>query len=87
MDKKIAYYITITVVLLFGVFFLYPVGMTLATAFRSEGGGFTMDYIFAVFKNPVYREGLWNSLMMGIFSWCSDCLYLVVCGVGSAIGI
>ena len=68
MDKKIAYYITITVVLLFGVFFLYPVGMTLATAFRSEGGGFTMDYIFAVFKNPVYREGLWNSLMMGIFS-------------------
>ncbi|MBT8045266.1 MAG: ABC transporter permease subunit, partial [Verrucomicrobiae bacterium] len=50
------------------MFFLYPVGMTLAVAFQNEQGGFTFDYILGVFSNPVYVEGLWNSLMMGVFS-------------------
>jgi len=68
MNKTAAVFITTIVVLIFGVFFLYPVGMTLAVAFQNEDGGFTMDYILGVFNNPVYVEGLWNSLMMGIFS-------------------
>jgi len=68
MNKTAAVSITTIVVLIFGVFFLYPVGMTLAVAFQNEDGGFTMDYILGVFRNPVYVEGLWNSLMMGIFS-------------------
>jgi len=68
MNKALAIAITTVVVLIFGVFFLYPVGMTLAVAFQAEGGGFTLDYILGVFKNPVYVEGLWNALMMGVFS-------------------
>ncbi|MFK7912150.1 MAG: ABC transporter permease [Akkermansiaceae bacterium] len=68
MNKPTAYSITTIVVLIFSVFFLYPVGMTLAVAFESEDGGFTMDYVIGVFSNPVYVEGLWNALMMGVFS-------------------
>jgi len=68
MNKTAAISITTLVVLIFGVFFLYPVGMTLAVAFQNEQGYFTFDYIIGVFSNPVYVEGLWNSLMMGIFS-------------------
>lgn len=68
MNKTTAYAITAIVVLIFGVFFLYPVGMTLAVAFKGEDGGFTMDYILGVFDNPVYMEGLWNAFLMGIFS-------------------
>lgn len=68
MNKPAAYSITTIVVLIFGVFFLYPVGMTLAVAFQGEHGGFTMDYVIGVFSNPVYVEGLWNALMMGVFS-------------------
>ncbi len=68
MTKPAAYSITTVVVLIFGVFFLYPVGMTLAVAFQGEDGGFTLDYVIGVFSNPVYVEGLWNALMMGVFS-------------------
>lgn len=68
MNKTSAITITSIVVLIFGVFFLYPVGMTLAVAFENEQGGFTFDYLIAVFSNPVYVEGLWNSLMVGVFS-------------------
>lgn len=68
MNKPAAYSITTVVVIIFGVFFLYPVGMTLAVAFEGENGGFTMDYVIGVFSNPVYVEGLWNALMMGVFS-------------------
>ena len=68
MNKPTAYSVTTVVVLIFGVFFLYPVAMTLAVAFEDENGGFTLDYVIGVFANPVYVEGLWNSLMMGVFS-------------------
>ena len=68
MNKKAAYIITTIVVLIFAVFFLYPVGLTLASACINESGGFTLDFFIAVFRNPIYREGLWNSLLMGIFS-------------------
>ena len=75
MSRRIAILITSVVVALFGVFFLYPVGMTLARAFQSDTGGFTWDYIFGVFRNPVYMEGLWNALVMGI---CSTIAALVL---------
>jgi len=68
MNKTTAYIITAIVCLIFGVFFLYPVGMTLAVAFEGEDGSFTMDYIIGVFDNPVYMEGLWNAFLMGVFS-------------------
>ncbi|NWK55358.1 iron ABC transporter permease [Verrucomicrobiaceae bacterium N1E253] len=42
--------------------------MTLAVAFRNQDGGFTLDYLIGVFRNPVYLEGLWNSFLMGIGS-------------------
>ncbi len=68
MSKTTAYAITAIVVIVFGIFFLYPVGMSLAVAFKAEGGGLTLDYIMGVFANPVYVEGLWNAFLMGVFS-------------------
>ena len=68
MNRRIAILITTIVVAIFGVFFLYPVGMTLAVAFQNQDGGFTMDYVLGVFRNPVYMEGLWNAFVMGICS-------------------
>ncbi|MBK1855556.1 iron ABC transporter permease [Verrucomicrobiaceae bacterium 5K15] len=68
MNKTTAYSITAVVVLIFGVFFVYPVAMTLAVAFEAEDGGFTLDYVFGVFNNPIYMEGLWNAFVMGLGS-------------------
>lgn len=75
MNKSFALFITTTIVAIFGVFFLYPVGMTLAVAFIDENGGFTLDYMLGVFTNPVYVEGLWNALVIGV---CSTLASLVI---------
>lgn len=37
-------------------------------AFFDPDAGFTWEYIKNVFINPVYREGLWNALLLGLAS-------------------
>jgi iron(III) transport system permease protein len=64
--------ISIIVSALFAVFFIYPAGMVVKQAFegtRADGSHFfTLDYFAAVFRNPIYREGLWNAFALGIAS-------------------
>lgn len=52
----------------FCLFFLWPIGETLRGAFLGSDGKFTIAYIAEVFRNPLYVEGLWNSLQMGVWS-------------------
>jgi iron(III) transport system permease protein len=54
--------------LFFLLFFALPVWETLGGAFRQPGGGFTLAYVAEVFRNPIYLEGLWNSVLMAVFS-------------------
>lgn len=54
--------------LFFFFFFALPIWETLGGAFRHPGGGFTLDYVLEVFRNPIYLEGLWNSVLMAVFS-------------------
>ena len=54
--------------LFFFFFFLWPIAETLRGAFVTGSGQVTLDYIFEVFRNPIYLEGLWNSFLMGVFS-------------------
>lgn len=63
--------------LFFACFFLMPIWSTLEVAFVSTKGGFTLEYVWEVFRNPVYREGLWNSLIMGSFTTLG-CLIVAV---------
>lgn len=67
MKRRPAILITIVVLALFAVFFIYPAGMVVKQAFEGPKG-FTFDFILAVFKNPIYREGLWNSFALGAAS-------------------
>ena len=59
--------ITLTVCALFGVFFIYPAGMVVRQAFEGPDG-FTLKFFGAIFRNPIYREGLWNSFALGAAS-------------------
>ncbi|MFK7849608.1 MAG: ABC transporter permease [Akkermansiaceae bacterium] len=72
MNRKLAWVVTLSVTLLLGVFFIYPAGMVVKQAFEGTGANgetiWTLDFITSVFSNPIYREGLWNALMMGVFS-------------------
>ena len=68
MRKSNAVILTTIVTLFFGVFFLYPVLMVIGEAFVDKDGGFTFDYLAQIFVNPVYLEGLWNALILGVTS-------------------
>lgn len=54
--------------LFFFFFFLWPIGETVRGAFITPAGDFTAAYLIEVFRNPLYLEGLWNSLLMGVLS-------------------
>lgn len=72
MNRKMAWGISLAVFALFAVFFIYPAGMVVKQAFEATGADgqtvWTLDFIGSVFSNPIYREGLWNALMMGVVS-------------------
>ena len=72
MKRGHAITITLVITLLFAVFFIYPAGMVVKQAFegtRADGSHFfTLDFFAAVFRNPIYREGLWNAFALGIVS-------------------
>jgi iron(III) transport system permease protein len=49
----------------FGLLFLWPLGRVVVGGFWVNGE-FTLTYLAGVFKNPIYAEGLRNSLMLGL---------------------
>ena len=54
--------------LFFFFFFLWPIGETLRGAFFDGTGRFTLDYVFEVFRNPIYLEGLTNAFWLAVWS-------------------
>lgn len=68
MNRLHAYIITSIIVAIFGFFFVYPVLSVIHVAFYDPDAGFTLGYMKHVFTNPVYREGLWNALLLGLAS-------------------
>jgi iron(III) transport system permease protein len=68
MSKPLSIFVFALTAVFFACFFLLPIVETLSGAFYEPGKGFTLAYIVEVFRNPIYLEGLWNSLLMGVFS-------------------
>ena len=52
--------------------FLLPIFLVVKGGFWVDGEGFTLRYLFSVFKNPIYAEGLANSvtIALGTTSLC-----------------
>ena len=63
MVKK-HHFITAFLLLFFGLFFFLPVFQILRGGLRDTAGHFTFHYILEVFRNPIYLQGLWNSLLI-----------------------
>lgn len=72
MKRGTAIAILLAVCALFAVFFIYPAGMVVKQAFEGTGADgtkhFTLEFFATVFRNPIYREGLWNALALGMAS-------------------
>ena len=54
------------VLALFGIFLILPLILTLSGGFESKQGGFTAYHILEVFRDPLLRAGLVNSLWIAI---------------------
>ncbi len=51
-------------ILFFAVFFFLPVFQVLRGGITDSEGRFTLFYITEILRNPLYRDGLWNSLLI-----------------------
>jgi iron(III) transport system permease protein len=70
MRRRNAYLVFLLTLAIFAVLFLYPLGMVLKGGFFDENGRFTTDFVTGVFKNPVYAEGLLNSVLIAVGTTC-----------------
>ena len=68
MSNQTAKLVFLATGVFFALFFIWPIAETIRGAFVGSDGRFTLEYIAEVFRNPIYLEGLWNSLMMGVWS-------------------
>ena len=65
MRRSTAWIIFSVALTVFLFCFIIPLGSVVKGGFMNEGH-FTLEYIAGVFQNPIYREGLFNSLMLGL---------------------
>lgn len=77
MSRSFSLFVFAVMALFFTCFLLIPIWSTVQVAFQSSRGGWTLDHVWEVFRNPLYREGLWNSLVMAVFTTLG-CLILSV---------
>jgi iron(III) transport system permease protein len=72
MIRKFGQFLLLLVILaLFGVFLIWPIFQTVRVGFQGvpvdgKYGPFTLDYVWAIFKDPLLRRGLLNSATIAI---------------------
>jgi len=66
MRRSTAYPIFTLTLAIFALLFLYPLAIVIAGGFRDPNGKFTFDYVLGVFQNPIYSQGLLNSVGIAI---------------------
>ena len=65
MRQSSAGLVFILTVIIYLIFFIIPLVGVMKGGFLVDGQ-FTWDYILGVFSNPIYREGLINSVLLGL---------------------
>jgi iron(III) transport system permease protein len=68
MSKSLSLLIFLGMTAFFACFFAYPIWAALESAFRGPNHQFTLDYVSEVFLNELYREGLWNSFIIAVWT-------------------
>ncbi len=68
MSRSAIYSIFTLTVLFMAVFFLFPILVSVKSAFVGPDGKWTLSYLMEIMDNPLYREGLWNSFRMAVGS-------------------
>ncbi len=68
MSKTLSLLIFLGMTAFFACFFAYPIWAALESAFRGPDHQFTLDNVSEVFLNELYREGLWNSFIIAVWT-------------------
>ncbi|MCF7787767.1 MAG: iron ABC transporter permease [Prosthecobacter sp.] len=68
MSKTLSLLIFLGMTAFFACFFAYPIWAALESAFRGPDHQFTLDNVSEVFLNELYREGLWNSFVIAVWT-------------------
>ncbi len=69
MTRNFAQAVFAFTIIIITVFFLFPILSTVKDAFISPTtGGLSVAFLSEIIENPIYREGLWNSLRMAVYS-------------------
>jgi iron(III) transport system permease protein len=66
MNRSTAWIIVCLVIAIFAVGFLLPLAWVVGGGFVTNQGQFTAQYLFGVFRNPIYVEGLINSFKIAL---------------------
>lgn len=84
MSKTLSLLIFLGMTAFFACFFAYPIWAALESAFRGPDHQFTLEYVSEVFLNELYRDGLWNSFIIAVWTTLGSlclALPLAVCYV------
>lgn len=66
MRKSSAWTVFFLTLAVFGVAFIFPLGLVIRNGFFDTNGKLTLGYLVGVFQNPIYLEGLLNSLRLAL---------------------
>ncbi len=69
------YIILFLVLLIFGVFMLWPIWLTLRGGFVGSDGGFSLSSVYLVFTDPALRAGLLNATAVAV---CTTLICLLI---------
>jgi len=64
MSQTFARVVFLVTALFFAAFFIWPIWQILRGGFVDANGTFTLDYLFALLADPVYRSGLLTSFLL-----------------------
>ena len=66
MRKSSAWFIFLLTMAVFGLAFIFPLFLVVRSGFVGPDGAISFKYLIGVFKNPIYLEGLLNSLRLAL---------------------
>ncbi|MBX7209223.1 MAG: iron ABC transporter permease [Verrucomicrobiaceae bacterium] len=77
MSTNLSRVVFASMALFFACFFVLPIVSTVKAAFVTADGGFTFDYVLAIFQNELYRQGLANSLVIAFWTTLGSLLVAI----------
>jgi iron(III) transport system permease protein len=68
MSTNLSRVVFSSLVIFFACFFVFPIWSTVKSAFLTQSGSFTFEYVSEVFLNEIYREGLMNAFSIAFWT-------------------